>query len=340
MWAGKIQAHAEMCYEKIFCHHWSLLGHRKTSAFVRACSAILGRYIGQLGNTEAHKARIAHRRQGGVGQSLEGSYRSSAESIRKELEEVLDIEARELELAASIERRQENARLASPQPELSQSPRVVTFPVGHSGILKPGDEMVVECGPLSAEETDTTAPAIELLRKLGFCDEQQQWPSSLFGPVLPEVLQQLKRAHQILTAKGFVFVGDPLNPVGDGRSWVLRLEPTNKLPKGADFADLADRYLQSEGIKVAAKPIQDGRTLLVALWDSGRVPIEGTRHKREAFVRPRLESMGWSILDWAKNSGVDFHTANDYFKGETKPYPSTRKKLADSLGITAKDLPS
>jgi hypothetical protein len=50
--------------------------------------------------------------------------------------------------------------------------------------------------------------------------------------------------------------------------------------------------------------------------------------------------MGWSILDWAKNSAVDFHTANDYFKGETKPYPSTRKKFADSLGISAKDLPS
>jgi hypothetical protein len=41
MWAGKIQAHAEMCFDKIFCHHWSLLGHRKTGAFVRACSAIL-----------------------------------------------------------------------------------------------------------------------------------------------------------------------------------------------------------------------------------------------------------------------------------------------------------
>src|SRR5438477_3187332 len=78
MWGGKIQAHVEMCYDEIFCRHWSLLGHRKTGAFVRACSAILGRYIDQLGNTEAHKARTAHRRQGGVAQSLEGSYKSSA----------------------------------------------------------------------------------------------------------------------------------------------------------------------------------------------------------------------------------------------------------------------
>jgi hypothetical protein len=82
VWASKIQAHAEMCYEKIFCHHWNLLGHKRTGAFVRASSAILGRHIEQLGNTEAHKARRAHRRRGGIGTSLEGSYKSSAGSVR------------------------------------------------------------------------------------------------------------------------------------------------------------------------------------------------------------------------------------------------------------------
>jgi hypothetical protein len=326
MWASKIQAHAEMCYDKIFCHHWNLLGHRKTGAFVRACSAILGRYVEQLGDTEAHNARTAHRRRGGVYQSLEAAYKNSAGLVRKELEEGWDIEARELELAAST----------FPAPTHRRNQLAIT---PSPAVVRPG-EIVVECGQLSSEDIDPTAAAVEMLQKLGFDAEKQGWPSPSFGPVLPSVLKELKQAHGILTTKGFLVVGDPLNPLGDGRSWVLRLEPTNKLPQDADFADLADRYLQSEGINVAAKPVWDARTLLVALWDSGRVPIEGTRNKREAFVRPRLESMGWSILDWAKNSGVDFHTANDYFKGETKPFPSTRKKLADSLGISAKDLPT
>ena len=63
------------------------------------------------------------------------------------------------------------------------------------------------------------------------------------------------------------------------------------------------------------------------------------REQREAFFRPLLENLGWSIHDWAKNSNVDFHTANDYIKGNTSPYPSTRKKLADSLRINAKEMP-
>jgi hypothetical protein len=60
---------------------------------------------------------------------------------------------------------------------------------------------------------------------------------------------------------------------------------------------------------------------------------------RAAFITPILEKKGWSILDWANNSGVDFHTANDYLRGSTKPYASTRKKLADSLGVTVDELP-
>ena len=61
---------------------------------------------------------------------------------------------------------------------------------------------------------------------------------------------------------------------------------------------------------------------------------------REAFVMPILTAKGWSIYDWATNAGVDFHTANDYLKGQTKPYPSTRKKLADSLGVDVGVLPA
>jgi hypothetical protein len=60
---------------------------------------------------------------------------------------------------------------------------------------------------------------------------------------------------------------------------------------------------------------------------------------RESFVIPILNQKGWSILDWASHSEVDFHTANDYLRGKTKPYKSTRKKLADSLGVKVEELP-
>jgi hypothetical protein len=71
---------------------------------------------------------------------------------------------------------------------------------------------------------------------------------------------------------------------------------------------------------------------------AGRPAVQQTR-PRLAFVQPILAEKGWSILDWANNSSVDFNTANNYLKGTTNPYASTRKKLADSLGVAVKDLP-
>jgi hypothetical protein len=337
MWGQKIEAVATKHYE-ILCHHWSLLGERKTGAFVRACSAILARTIERLGGSAAHNARMVHRRRGGVGQSLERSYKNSAEGIANRWQTRLDIEARELELAASVARANKSNAAAPPRPEHGRNSPVVTPLLDPFAIVRPG-EIIVEGGPLSSEDTDPTTAAVEMLQKLGFGVEGQEWPSLPFGPVAPDVLRELKRAHRILTTKGFRVVGDPSNPLGDGRNWVLRFAPTSKLPKDADVSGLAERLLQSEGIKVAAEPVQDGPTFLVALWDSGRVHIEEAQNKRKAFVGPLLESRGWSILDWAKDSGVDFHTANDYVNGETKPFLSTRKKLADSLGINAKDLP-
>jgi hypothetical protein len=68
---------------------------------------------------------------------------------------------------------------------------------------------------------------------------------------------------------------------------------------------------------------------------------EGRPQKgRQDVVQRILTKKGWSIQDWALESGVDFHTANDYLKGKTAPYPSTRKKLADSLGLSVEDLPA
>ncbi|HTF25208.1 MAG TPA: helix-turn-helix transcriptional regulator [Candidatus Limnocylindria bacterium] len=52
---------------------------------------------------------------------------------------------------------------------------------------------------------------------------------------------------------------------------------------------------------------------------------------REAFIKPILEKKGFSVQEWARKANVDFHTADNYLKGETKPYPDTLKKLADAL---------
>ena len=61
---------------------------------------------------------------------------------------------------------------------------------------------------------------------------------------------------------------------------------------------------------------------------------------REAFILPLLENKGWSVLDWANEANVAYHTAADYLSGTTKPYRSSRAKLAKALGLTANQLPT
>lgn len=65
---------------------------------------------------------------------------------------------------------------------------------------------------------------------------------------------------------------------------------------------------------------------------------EPASHK-ESLIRGILERKGWSLFDLAQEARVDPHTVNDYLKGKTTPYRSTRKKLADALGLPIEDLP-
>jgi len=60
---------------------------------------------------------------------------------------------------------------------------------------------------------------------------------------------------------------------------------------------------------------------------------------RRAFVEPILTEKGWSILDWANEAEVAYHTAADYLSGCKSPYRSTRAKLAKALGVSANQLP-
>jgi hypothetical protein len=68
-------------------------------------------------------------------------------------------------------------------------------------------------------------------------------------------------------------------------------------------------------------------------------PTDKPGNQREVFVRSLLEEKGFSVHDWASRANVDFHTADDYLKGKTNPYPTTRKKLADALGVEVTKLP-
>lgn len=74
---------------------------------------------------------------------------------------------------------------------------------------------------------------------------------------------------------------------------------------------------------------------------AGSKPTRTARtNRREALLKPLLDEKGLSVHDWAKAAEVDFHTANNYLKGKTQPYPSTLKKLAHALGIEVANLPT
>jgi hypothetical protein len=153
--------------------------------------------------------------------------------------------------------------------------------------------------------------------------------------------------------------------IGTGRAavsfWVQRIasevpEALKPVSKGSDQAHLPDvcywsaHYCDRCSALEASRPSSPSRVdemtaraAANASDNSGadeRSATMTSAELRQAFVRPILERKGWSILDWANDSTVDFHTASDYWKGTTKPYRSTRKKLADSLGVDATDLPA
>jgi lambda repressor-like predicted transcriptional regulator len=89
-----------------------------------------------------------------------------------------------------------------------------------------------------------------------------------------------------------------------------------------------------EGLRGGPPVAQDG----ISRPNSTKGPTN-QKPDRESIVMPILRKKGWSIYDWANESGVDSHTANGYLKGKTRPYPSTRKKLADALSIPIEKLP-
>lgn len=62
-------------------------------------------------------------------------------------------------------------------------------------------------------------------------------------------------------------------------------------------------------------------------------------NERERFVLPILKRKGWSTHQFAVEAEVDFHTANHYLKGNTKPNRSTLASLAKALNVPVEKLP-
>jgi len=109
-------------------------------------------------------------------------------------------------------------------------------------------EVYLDCGPLDADEAEPWRPTIDTLKKiyqvpsaadlhpsLAFADNP--WPSPSFGTVFPGVLEQLRKVRGFLIVKGFNVDADPVNPLGDGKSWALVVERTHS-STGADPLEL------------------------------------------------------------------------------------------------------
>ena len=101
---------------------------------------------------------------------------------------------------------------------------------------------------------------------------------------------------------GRFFVGSILTPAKGA-------PPTIGNADGGTFRQARDPYQAAQS---PADPEQDA---------SPQEPRHGKggtpRTPRQDFVLPMLDKKGWSILDWANQSHVDFHTANDFLKGTT-----------------------
>jgi hypothetical protein len=131
------------------------------------------------------------------------------------------------------------------------------------------------------------------------------------------------------------------------QGWIKQLLAGRFSRVGLEDSSIPDPYLfvpfpvPADSGKDAAGQLTVGEPKsILSESGAGEMATTGEAVARAAFVKPLLAEKGWSPLDWANAASVDFHTVNDYLKGTTKPYSSTRKKLADSLGVHVQDMPT
>jgi ribosome-binding protein aMBF1 (putative translation factor) len=67
--------------------------------------------------------------------------------------------------------------------------------------------------------------------------------------------------------------------------------------------------------------------------------VNALASNRQSIVMPILEGKGWSQVQFAQHARVDYNTVRAFLKGEGKPHASTRKQMADALGIPLAKFP-
>ena len=118
----------------------------------------------------------------------------------------------------------------------------------------------------------------------------------------------------------------------------LRLEQMREAMSTGLAERIKDRLVKAAGddikarLRTAPQDTEQGSSLKTT-------PKDAIVQKRKTFVEAILTEKGWSILDWANEANVAYHTAADYLAGTKKPYRSTRVKLAKALGIPPNQLP-
>jgi hypothetical protein len=114
------------------------------------------------------------------------------------------------------------------------------------------------------------------------------------------------------------------------------------MAEGRRALETSQAVLKSMGAKptkVVQRPISKAPRPIVPLR-GGPIRAFKPENQRKAFVQPILDNKGWSIGDWAQESKVDFHTAQNYLDNKRKAYKSTVEKLAKSLGVDVSLMPN
>lgn len=203
------------------------------------------------------------------------------------------------------------------------------------------------CKDLALHHFNQTAREI-----LDLCKSVEEYQEALVNEIPHFVLHTLAQ-YPFLTEtlkeemeQGFLFYFLRINPWAD--------IPEENLDKVWHIGAITGQALSHAGLRWRAEALRRAAAGQLTYAESpGEMESESAPSRdslgadvtkvgasaREGFVMPILKKKGWSILDWANESKVDYHTAQGYLKGQTNPYLSTRRKLADALGVPVEELP-
>lgn len=269
-----------------------------------------------------------HRRRTGVDTSAAAHYLvQKINQVQGENSTRCEIEARTLEKQSALERAVSRAprppsevggRMAShsvnPPLNLPSSPPIYF----HSGLWPNASVVLIEARNRFLDRS----------KLLEFCKE---------------VVGQLTPVFQAAVESGRVKASDVLSDSGMGGLLHSILLCNDGGPKSGmpglsnDAYDLKQKLLQSDEWLALAKTVAELKTSQPqASKGRRRLPKSDSRR---AKLMPILADKGLSVLDWAQHARVDYHTANEYLKGKRNPFASTRKKLAEALGLNPKQLP-